>query len=134
MASENLAFQPSHADICRASELRWRGAAPGIPPEMADEFMAAVKAGKDHPHAHVRQKGVSAHDGNTGPVSISFLTAPDSPSECPLHSIFWSSLGRANAIDMVARRTLISYPVQPITARMALIIGRAKFDWRSFLS
>jgi hypothetical protein len=46
MASQNLAVQPSHSDICRASELRWRGAAPGIPPRLADEFMARLKAGR----------------------------------------------------------------------------------------
>jgi len=32
-----------HSDVFRASELKWRGAAPGIPPEMADEFMARLK-------------------------------------------------------------------------------------------
>lgn len=41
-----VAFQPSHADICRAAELRWRGAAPGLPAEMASRFMAALQAGK----------------------------------------------------------------------------------------
>jgi len=29
-----------------ASELRWRGAPPGMPPGLADEFMDAIKAGK----------------------------------------------------------------------------------------
>jgi hypothetical protein len=35
----------SHADRIRAGLLRWRGAPPGIPPEMADDFMSKLKAG-----------------------------------------------------------------------------------------
>jgi hypothetical protein len=45
MASQNLAVQPSHSDICRARELKWRGAPPGIPPEIATEFMTKLNAG-----------------------------------------------------------------------------------------
>jgi hypothetical protein len=46
MSVENPTFQPSHADKHRAAELKWRGAAPGMPPALADEFMAAIKTGK----------------------------------------------------------------------------------------
>ena len=30
MATNTLTSEPSHADKCRAAELRWRGAAPGL--------------------------------------------------------------------------------------------------------
>jgi hypothetical protein len=35
----------AHTDVHRAAELRWRGMPPGIPPEMAIEFMAKLTAG-----------------------------------------------------------------------------------------
>jgi hypothetical protein len=35
----------AHPDVHRAAELRWRGMPPGIPPEMAIEFMARLQAG-----------------------------------------------------------------------------------------
>jgi hypothetical protein len=41
----NPIAQLSHADKCRAAELKWRGAPPGMSPEMADEFRAKLKAG-----------------------------------------------------------------------------------------
>jgi hypothetical protein len=40
-----MATEQSHADKCRAAELKWRGAPPGMPPEMAAEFMTKLKAG-----------------------------------------------------------------------------------------
>src|SRR5438270_13672706 len=46
MEIERVAFGLSHADKIRAAELRWRGVPPGIPPEMAETFMAKIKAGK----------------------------------------------------------------------------------------
>lgn len=45
MATNTLASEPSHADKCRAAELKWRGAAPGLPAEMAIKFMSALQAG-----------------------------------------------------------------------------------------
>jgi hypothetical protein len=41
-----MATEQSHADKCRAGELKWRNAPPGMPPETAEEFMAGLKAGK----------------------------------------------------------------------------------------
>jgi len=35
----------SHAEKCRAGNLKWQGMPPGIPPEMAVEFIAKLKAG-----------------------------------------------------------------------------------------
>jgi hypothetical protein len=46
MSSENLTTQLSHSDMCRASELKWRGAPPGIPPELADALIARLREGK----------------------------------------------------------------------------------------
>jgi hypothetical protein len=45
MSSENLTTQLSHSDMCRASELNWRGAPPGIPPELADALIARLREG-----------------------------------------------------------------------------------------
>jgi hypothetical protein len=45
MSVENPTFQRSHADNCRAGEVKWRNAPPGIPPEMAIEFMTRLQAG-----------------------------------------------------------------------------------------
>jgi hypothetical protein len=46
MTVENPIAQPSHADICRAAQLRWKGAPPGMSPELANTFMAELSAGK----------------------------------------------------------------------------------------
>ena len=45
MSVENPTFQSSHADKCRAGQLKWRDALPGIPPELADEFISKLRAG-----------------------------------------------------------------------------------------
>ena len=45
MEIERLPLGYSLADKHRAAELRWRGKPPGIPPEMAVEFMAKLRAG-----------------------------------------------------------------------------------------
>jgi hypothetical protein len=46
MSVENPTFQPSHADNCRAGELKWRNAPPGMSPGIADVFLTKLKAGK----------------------------------------------------------------------------------------
>jgi hypothetical protein len=43
---ERLPFGQSHADKCRAGNLKWRNMPPGIPPEMATQFMAGLTSGK----------------------------------------------------------------------------------------
>jgi hypothetical protein len=43
--------------IYRTAKLKWRGASPGLPADMATEFLAAVKSWQDRSHAHVAQKG-----------------------------------------------------------------------------
>jgi hypothetical protein len=45
MEIKRLPLGQSLADKHRAAELKWRGMPPGIPPEMAIEFMAKIKAG-----------------------------------------------------------------------------------------
>jgi hypothetical protein len=45
MEMERLPLGQSLSDRQRASALRWRGMPPGIPPEMANEFVAKLKAG-----------------------------------------------------------------------------------------
>jgi hypothetical protein len=45
MEIERLPLGQSLADKHRDAELKWRGMPPGIPPEMAIEFMAKLKAG-----------------------------------------------------------------------------------------
>jgi hypothetical protein len=45
MEIERLPLSQSLADKHRAAELKWRGKPPGIPPEMAIEFVAKLKAG-----------------------------------------------------------------------------------------
>jgi hypothetical protein len=45
MEIERLPLGHLLADKHRAAELKWRGKPPGIPPEMAIEFMAKLKAG-----------------------------------------------------------------------------------------
>jgi hypothetical protein len=45
MEIERLPLGQSHADRCRAGTLRWRNAPPGIPPEMAVDFIARLQAG-----------------------------------------------------------------------------------------
>jgi hypothetical protein len=45
MEIERLPLGHSLADKHRAAELKWRGKPPGIPPEMAIEFMAKLQAG-----------------------------------------------------------------------------------------
>jgi hypothetical protein len=44
MEMERLPLGQSLSDRQRASALRWRGMPPGIPPEMAIEFMAKRRA------------------------------------------------------------------------------------------
>jgi hypothetical protein len=43
---ESLRLGQSHADKCRAGQLRWLNMPPGIPAEMAVEFMARIVAGE----------------------------------------------------------------------------------------
>src|ERR1700712_4477060 len=50
MATKILTTEPSHADKCRAAELKWRGAAPGLPAEMAVKFMSALQSGSTLRH------------------------------------------------------------------------------------
>jgi hypothetical protein len=45
MEIERLPFGQSHADKCRAGGLKWRKTPPGIPPDMAVEFMKKLRAG-----------------------------------------------------------------------------------------
>jgi hypothetical protein len=45
MEIERLPLAQSHGDKCRAGQLRWLNMPPGIPPEMAVEFMAKLQAG-----------------------------------------------------------------------------------------
>jgi hypothetical protein len=45
MEIERLPFGQSPSDKRRAAELKWRGKPPGIPPEMAVEFMEKLQAG-----------------------------------------------------------------------------------------
>jgi len=46
----DLLFAHLHADKCRAGELKWRGAPPGLSPELAEEFMAKLKTGSTAGH------------------------------------------------------------------------------------
>jgi hypothetical protein len=46
MPIEAQTFRISHADKCRAGTLRWQGAPPGMSTELADSFMAELKAGR----------------------------------------------------------------------------------------
>ena len=46
MEIKRLSSGQSLADKLRAAELKWRGKPPGLPPEMADEFMARIVAGE----------------------------------------------------------------------------------------
>jgi hypothetical protein len=45
MEIERLPFGQSHADKIRAAHYKWVGMPPGIPPQMADEFMEKLSAG-----------------------------------------------------------------------------------------
>ena len=45
MEIESLPYGQSLADKHRAAELKWRGRPPGIPPDIAIEFMAKLQAG-----------------------------------------------------------------------------------------
>jgi len=45
MEIKRLPFGQSHADKCRVGYLKWVNAPPGIPREIAIEFMAKLKAG-----------------------------------------------------------------------------------------
>jgi hypothetical protein len=45
MEIERLPLGQSHADKCRAANLKWRNMPPGIPPDMAVEFVDKLKAG-----------------------------------------------------------------------------------------
>jgi hypothetical protein len=45
MEIERLSFGQSHADKIRAAHYKWANTPPGIPPDMAIEFMARLKAG-----------------------------------------------------------------------------------------
>jgi hypothetical protein len=46
MEIERLPLGQSHADKCRAGQLRWLNMPPGIPPEMAIEFMDRIVGGE----------------------------------------------------------------------------------------
>jgi hypothetical protein len=46
MEIERLPFGLSHADKCRAGHFKWLNAPPGMSPELANNFMAGLKAGK----------------------------------------------------------------------------------------
>ncbi len=46
METERLPLGQSLADKHRAAELRWRGMPPGLPPDIAADFMAELKGGK----------------------------------------------------------------------------------------
>jgi len=45
MLTKSPTFQPSHADKCRAGELKWRGVPPGMPSETADALIAKLRDG-----------------------------------------------------------------------------------------
>jgi len=64
MEIERLPLGQSLADKHRAAELKWRGKPPGIPPAMAVEFMAKLKAGST-----VRKL---TGGGKLGPAMVSF--------------------------------------------------------------
>jgi hypothetical protein len=63
MSVENLTFQPSHADNCLAGQLKWRDAPPGMPSELAVEFMAKLRA-----RSTVRK--LTSGDKKTGPALV----------------------------------------------------------------
>jgi hypothetical protein len=55
----------SHADLCRAGQLRWNRAPPGIPSEMAVEFLAKLKAGST-------LRKLTAGGKKLGPAMVTF--------------------------------------------------------------
>jgi hypothetical protein len=55
----------SHADLCRAGQLRWNKAPPGMSSEMAAEFLAKLKAGST-----VRM--LTAGGKKLGPAMVTF--------------------------------------------------------------
>jgi len=91
MEIERLAFGLSHADKMRAAELRWRGMPPGIPPAMAVEFMAKLKAGST-----VRKL---TGGGKLGPNIVSFDRFK---KHCQLHPEWASEAWRISKINCSA--------------------------------
>jgi hypothetical protein len=64
MEMERLPLCQSIADRHRAAELKWRGMPPGIPPDMAIDFMSKLKAGST-----IRQL---TGGGTLGPALVSY--------------------------------------------------------------
>jgi hypothetical protein len=74
MASESLAVQPSHSEIHRAGCLKWLHAPPGMSPELADDFMNELKAGKT-------VRSLTSGIRKYGPAMVTFerFKMPDEP-------------------------------------------------------
>jgi hypothetical protein len=91
MEIKRLPFGQSHADKIRAAELKWRGMPPGIPPDMAIEFMAKLKAGST-----VRKL---TGGGTLGPAFVSYQRFK---KHCELNPI-WAADARITS-DANSRR------------------------------
>jgi hypothetical protein len=86
MEIERLPFGQSLSDKQRAGELKWRGMPPGLPPELADEFMVEFKAGS------------TIRSLTNGPAALCGLARYK--KHCELHpewALLANQLARANA-------------------------------------
>jgi hypothetical protein len=93
MEIERLAFGLSHADKCRASHYKWLNVPPGIPPEMAIEFMARLNAGSTIGK-------LTSGKPNYGPA---FVNYPRFKKHCHLHPTWGAEarkISEANVIHL----------------------------------
>jgi hypothetical protein len=89
MEIERLPLGQSLADKHRAAELKWRGKPPGIPPEMAIEFMARLMAGST-----VRK--LTGGGKTLGPAMVSFERFK---KHCELHPEWGAEAWRISKIN-----------------------------------
>jgi hypothetical protein len=94
MEIECLPLRHSLAGKHRAAELKWRGKPPGLPPDMAMEFMAKQKAGNT-----IRKL---TGGGELGPA---FVSRERFIKHCELHPIWAAEARRISALNLSRARS-----------------------------
>jgi len=89
MEIERLPLGQSHADRNRAAQFKWKGKPPGLPPEMAMEFMAKLKARRT-----VRKP---TGGGKLGPA---FVSNEGSKKHCQLNPIWAADAFEGRWVDV----------------------------------
>src|SRR5439155_22133381 len=108
MPRDNLATSSSPSDFHRTLELNWwRNAPPGMPPAMAEECMARLKAGST-----VRKLSLSLRQFGPGLVTVGRFK-----KHCELHPEWAAEAWRISKANTKAARSARLSRIDPLQAR-----------------